>query len=74
MSQFLLIRKYGGCGILPSGTYHLGLPTTVEDRRRNATELFGELIDEYDSQAPPTTGDRRQATGDRVGAGLTPDA
>lgn len=45
--QFLLIRKYGGCGILPSGTYHLGLPTTVADRRRNATELFAELIQEY---------------------------
>ncbi len=45
--QFLLIRKYGGCGILPSGTYHLGLPTNVEDRRRNATELFGELIEEF---------------------------
>ena len=57
VSQFLLIRKYGGCGILPSGTYHLGLPTTVEDRRRNATELFGELIDEYDVHAPPS--DRR---------------
>lgn len=47
VAQFLLIRKYGGCGILPSGTYHLGLPTTVEDRRRNATELFGELIEEF---------------------------
>ena len=46
--QFLLIRKYGGCGIIPSGTYHLGLPTTVEDRRRNATELFGDLIEEFD--------------------------
>jgi hypothetical protein len=45
--QFLLIRKYGGCGILPCGTYHLGLPTTVTDRARNATELFGELIQEY---------------------------
>ena len=45
--QFLLIRKYGGCGILPSGTYHLGLPTTVEDRVHNATVLFGELIQEY---------------------------
>ena len=45
--QFLLIRKYGGCGILPSGTYHLGLPTTIADRRRNATELFAELIQEY---------------------------
>ncbi len=48
--QFLLIRKYGGCGILPSGTYHLGLPTTVEDRRRNATELFDELIALYDDR------------------------
>lgn len=45
--QFLLIRKYGGCGIMPSGTYHLGLPTTVEDRRHNATTLFGELIEEF---------------------------
>ena len=56
--QFLLLRKYGGCGILPSGTYHLGLPTNVEDRRRNATELFEELIEEFNVHAedpsPPT--------------------
>jgi glycosyltransferase involved in cell wall biosynthesis len=45
--QFLLLNKYGGCGILPSGTYHLGLPTTVEDRRRNAIELFDELAQEF---------------------------
>lgn len=44
--QFLLIRKYGGCGILPSGTYHLGLPTEVENRAKNATELFGDLLEE----------------------------
>jgi hypothetical protein len=48
--QFLLIRKYGGCGILPSGTYHLGLPTNVGDRERNATELFAELLREYDAE------------------------
>jgi glycosyltransferase involved in cell wall biosynthesis len=47
VAQFLLIRKYGGCGILPCGTYHLGLPTTVTDRARNATELFADLIQEY---------------------------
>jgi glycosyltransferase involved in cell wall biosynthesis len=47
VAQFLLIRKYGGCAILPSGTYHLGLPTNVEDRRHNATRLFGELLQEY---------------------------
>jgi len=46
--QFLLIRAYGGCGILPSGTYHLGLPTNVADRGRNATELFADLIREYE--------------------------
>jgi len=48
--QFLLIRKYGGCGILPSGTYHLGLPTNVPDRQRNATELFADLVQEYNVQ------------------------
>lgn len=46
--QFLLLRKYGGCGLLPSGTYHLGLPTNVADRQSNATALFAELIEEYD--------------------------
>ncbi len=45
--QFLLLCKYGGCGILPSGTYHLGLPTTVFDRRHNATALFTDLAREY---------------------------
>lgn len=49
--QFLLLNRYGGCGILPSGTYHLGLPTTVVNRRRNATELFGELLAELDARA-----------------------
>lgn len=48
VAQFLLIRKYGGCGILPSGTYHLGLPTTVVDRRCNAINLFSDLIQEFD--------------------------
>jgi glycosyltransferase involved in cell wall biosynthesis len=45
--QWLLLARYGGCGILPSGTYHLGLPTTVVDRRRNATELFASLLEQF---------------------------
>ena len=45
--QFLLIRKYGGCGILPSGTYHLELPTTVEERGSDAVELFDVLLRRY---------------------------
>ena len=52
--QFLLLNRFGGCGILPAGTYHLGLPTTVEDRGRNATELFGRLLAGLDNgHAPP---------------------
>lgn len=51
--QFLLVRAYGGCGILPSGTYHLGLPTQVPDRGRNATELFAELIAELEANKIP---------------------
>jgi glycosyltransferase involved in cell wall biosynthesis len=46
LAQFLLMRDYGGCGILPSGTYHLGLPTTISDRQRNATELFAQILSE----------------------------
>ncbi|HEX6799859.1 MAG TPA: glycosyltransferase family A protein [Ktedonobacterales bacterium] len=48
--QFLLIRRYGGCGILPSGTYHLGLPTNVADRRSNATDLFSDLLAELEAR------------------------
>jgi glycosyltransferase involved in cell wall biosynthesis len=48
--QFLLLNRYGGCGILPSGTYHLGLPTNVPDRRRNATELFDTLLERLDER------------------------
>jgi glycosyltransferase involved in cell wall biosynthesis len=61
VTQFLLIRKYGGCGILPSGTYHLGLPTNVPDRERNATELFAELIEEYDVRPAAGGGGRYPA-------------
>lgn len=44
--QFLLLHEYGGCGILPSGTYHINLPTTVANRQRDATELYDELLKE----------------------------
>ncbi len=45
LAQLLLLRKYGGCGILPSGTYHLELPTLVPNREVNATSLFKPLLD-----------------------------
>ncbi len=59
--QFLLVRAYGGCGILPSGTYHLGLPTQVADRRRNAVELFADLIQECDHHQPTVMGEGSRA-------------
>ena len=54
--QFLLVRRFGGCGVLPSGTYHLGLPTNVPDRERNAIDLFAELIAKTDGADPETLG------------------
>jgi len=48
--QFLLARYHGGCGVLPTGTYHLGLPTTLPVREYNATALFGELIRQYEAR------------------------
>ncbi|WP_084658448.1 glycosyltransferase family 2 protein [Thermogemmatispora onikobensis] len=47
LAQWLLLCRYGGCALLPCGTYHLGLPTTVPDRRCNATHLFAELARQY---------------------------
>lgn len=55
--QFLLIRAYGGCGVLPCGIYHLGLPTLVPDRSRNAVELFADLIQEFDQEPEEPVGE-----------------
>ncbi|HEV2106957.1 MAG TPA: glycosyltransferase family A protein [Thermomicrobiales bacterium] len=72
MAQFLLIRKYGGCGILPSGTYHLGVETNVPDRSREATELFAHLLAEQEGMAhmaAPRSSGKAAASGNRTGCG-----
>lgn len=38
--QQKLMRKYGGFGLLPSGGYHLELPTTLLNREVNAPEFL----------------------------------
>ncbi len=47
--QLLLLRRYGGCGILPSGTYHQEVPTTVLNKRGtvdgHALDLLPELLE-----------------------------
>lgn len=53
VTQFLLLHEYGGCGVLPSGTYHLGLPTTIADRSHNATTLYGALLAELRARQHP---------------------
>jgi GT2 family glycosyltransferase len=38
--QLRLMARFGGCGILPSGAFHLELPTTVPDRRVDAPRVL----------------------------------
>lgn len=35
-AQLAVMERYGGCAIIPSGAYHMELPTTVSDRAVNA--------------------------------------
>lgn len=57
--QFLLIHAYGGCGVLPTGTYHLCLPTTVPNREHDAKELFGELLEDWKARTRARISRRR---------------
>lgn len=38
LAQLRVMKKYGGCGIIPSGVYHQELKTTIPDRTFNAPE------------------------------------
>jgi glycosyltransferase involved in cell wall biosynthesis len=40
LAQLRVMKKYGGCGVVPSGVYHQELETTVPDRRVNAPEYL----------------------------------
>lgn len=40
LAQLRVMKKYGGCGMLPSGVYHQELETTVPDRTVNAPEYI----------------------------------
>jgi glycosyltransferase involved in cell wall biosynthesis len=49
--QNLLLRRFGGCAILPSGTYHAELPSTVLNERGtvdgHALDLLTEMVARY---------------------------
>ena len=58
LAQNLLMRRWGGCGILPSGTYHAEVPSTVlNDVGRvdgHALALLPEFVARYaPDSAPP---------------------
>lgn len=40
LAQLMVMSRYGGCGVLPSGVYHLELPTEVPNRRTNTDDLI----------------------------------
>lgn len=40
LAQLKVMKKYGACGVLPSGVYHQELPTTIWSRRVNAPEYL----------------------------------
>lgn len=40
MGQLRLMARYGGCGVLPTGADHQGLPATIGDRSNDAHKLL----------------------------------
>jgi glycosyltransferase involved in cell wall biosynthesis len=40
LAQLRVMARYGGCGLIPSGAYHLELQTTVPDRRVDAPRVL----------------------------------
>ncbi len=62
--QNLLMRRWGGCAIMPSGTYHAEVPSTVLSAAGtvdgHALELLPEMVERY---APDTA--RRQGAARR---------
>lgn len=55
--QHLLMRRWGGCGLLPSGTYYTQAPTTVLNDAGtvdgHALDLLDEMIARYGSSEAP---------------------
>ena len=49
--QNLLMRRWGGCGMVPSGTYYSQVPTTVLNDRGSvdghALDLLPEMVERY---------------------------
>ncbi len=40
LAQLRVMEKFGGCGIIPSGAYHMELPTTIDRRDVDAPKVL----------------------------------
>jgi hypothetical protein len=40
LAQLRVMARFGGCAVIPSGAYHLELPTTVPRRDCDAPRLL----------------------------------
>ena len=70
--QNLLQRRWGGCAIVPAGTYYSELPSTVLNERGtvdgHALSLLPEMIARYGlEQAGPVRAEDRAAFGESYG-------
>jgi GT2 family glycosyltransferase len=45
LAQLLVAKRFGGCGLLPSGVFHMELATTLPDRSVNAPVALEWLLD-----------------------------
>ena len=58
--QNLLMRRWGGCGIVPSGTYYSELPSTVLNAEGkvdgHALDLLPEMVEAFAGNSPRHTG------------------
>jgi GT2 family glycosyltransferase len=52
LAQLRVMERYGGCGLIPSGAYHMELPTTVTQREVDAPKaLFPQHLTLHGGQA-----------------------
>jgi hypothetical protein len=40
LAQMRVMARFGGCGIIPSGAYHMELPTTIRERDFDAPRML----------------------------------
>lgn len=49
LAQLRVMERYGGCGIIPSGAYHMELPTTVTERPVDAPHALWQQPEDEDT-------------------------